>query len=136
MFKKRIFSLWKTESKSLLQQLTPAKWRFNHNTLNLTKYYSDFHFTDISFDIDKCTLCGVCLRICDQKCFEIQKEHFTITMKGCSSCGLCADVCPEKAIIMEENYKTRKKLFFLFTKKCHVCNNLLIHYVNMMVFDL
>ena len=58
--RRKLFSLWKKESKSLMKEMTPAKWRFNQNALNLSQYYKDFQFTNIAVDIDKCTLCAVC----------------------------------------------------------------------------
>jgi ferredoxin len=122
--RREIFSLWKKESKSLLQQFTPAKWRFNHNSLDLTKYYSDYQFSTISLNIEKCTLCGVCQRLCEKKCFEIQKGHFSISLKGCSSCQLCVDTCPEKAIMIEDKIlKIKESLFLIYEKVCHVCNH-------------
>lgn len=122
--RREIFSLWKTESKSLLQQFTPAKWRFNNNSFDLTKYYSDYQFTTVSLNSEKCTLCGVCQRICEKKCFEIQKEHFSINLKGCSSCQLCVDTCPEKAIKIEDKIlKLEETLFPVYEKVCHVCNH-------------
>ena len=122
--RREFFSFWKKESQSLMKQMTPAKWRFNHNALNLRQYYTDFHFTDITVDIDKCTLCTVCVRICDQKCFDVQEEHFTLSMQECTSCGLCADVCPEKAIRMEGKIIQKKEInLFIYEKKCQACHN-------------
>ena len=80
--RRELFSLWKKESKSLTREMSPAKWRFNHHALNVRQYYTDFQFTNITVDIDKCTLCQVCVRICDQKCFDIQDEHFSLFRKG------------------------------------------------------
>ena len=122
--KREFLSLWKKESKLIMKQMAPAKWRFNHNALNLRQYYTDFQFTDITIDIDKCTLCTVCVRICDQKCFDIQEEHFTLSMQGCTSCGLCADVCPEKAIRMEGKIIQKKEInLSIYEKKCQACHN-------------
>jgi ferredoxin len=122
--RRELFSLWKKDSKSLMKQMVPAKWRFNHTALNLSQYYTDFQFTNIAVDMDKCTLCAVCERICDQKCFDIQEGHFSLSIKGCNSCGLCADICPEKAIIMEEQIiKTKEIHFPVYEKKCLACNH-------------
>ena len=122
--RRELFSLWKKESKSLMREMSPAKWRFNHHALNVRQYYTDFQFTNITVDIDKCTLCQVCVRICDQKCFEIQNEHFSLSIKGCTSCGLCADICPEKAIILEEKIIKAKEINLpIYEKKCQACHH-------------
>jgi ferredoxin len=122
--RREFFSLWKKESQSLMKQMIPAKWRFNHNALNLHQYYTDFQFTNLTIDIDKCSLCNVCVRICDQKCFAIQEEHFSLFMQGCTSCGLCADICPEKAILLEEKItKTKEINLPIYEKKCQACHH-------------
>jgi len=122
--RRELFSLWKKESKSLMKQMTPAKWRFNHNALDLRQYYTDFQFTTITVDTDKCTLCAVCKRICDQKCFDIQEGHFSLSLQECNSCGLCADICPEAAIVVEEQIiKTKEIHFPVYEKTCKACNH-------------
>ena len=104
--------------------MTPAKWRFNHHALNLHQYYPDYQFTKISIDDEKCTLCSVCQRICDQKCFRIGEGHFSLSMQGCSSCQLCADICPEKAIIFEDKIvKTEESSLPVYEKKCQACQH-------------
>ena len=119
-----LFSLWKKESKSLMREMSPAKWRFNQDALNVRQYYSDYQFTNIKVDIDTCTLCKVCVRICDQKCFDIQDEHFSISLQGCSSCQLCADICPEKAIIFEDKIiKMEETQLPVYEKKCQTCHH-------------
>jgi ferredoxin len=122
--RREIFSLWKKESKSFLQEFTPAKWRFNHKNFDLTQYYPDYQFTIISLNNEKCTLCGVCQRMCEKKCFDIQKDHFLISMRGCSACQLCVDTCPEKAIKIEDKIvKMEEALFSVYEKVCSECNH-------------
>lgn len=122
--RREVFSLWKKESTSLLQQFTPAKWRFNHHHFDLKKYFSDYQFTTISLNIEKCTICGVCQRICGKKCFDIQREHFFINLKDCSSCQLCVDTCPEKAIWIEDKIlKVEGTLLPIYEKDCKICNH-------------
>ncbi|KAA9022900.1 4Fe-4S dicluster domain-containing protein [Niallia endozanthoxylica] len=122
--RRELFSLWKKESKSLMKQMTPAKWRFNHHALHLRQYYPDFQFINLTVDLDKCTLCKVCERICDQKCFDIQKGHFALSMQGCNSCGLCADICPEKAIRIEEQIIRTEEIHYpVYEKTCPACNH-------------
>lgn len=122
--RREFFSLWKKESKSLVRQMSPAKWRFNHQALNLRQYYTDFQFTSITIDPEKCTLCAVCERICEQKCFDSQNGSFSLSMHGCTSCGLCADICPEKAIRMDEEIsKMKETRFLIYEKECMACHH-------------
>jgi Pyruvate/2-oxoacid:ferredoxin oxidoreductase delta subunit len=122
--RREFFSLWKKESKSIMKQMTPAKWRFNHHALNLHQHYIDFQFTKITIDTDKCTLCPVCERICDQKCFNFQEGYFSISMRECTSCSLCADICPEKAIILEEKITITEEIKLpIYENKCRVCKH-------------
>lgn len=122
--RREFFTFWKKESKSFIQQMTPAKWRFNHHALNLRQYYPDYQFTKISIDDEKCTLCSVCQRICDRKCFRIGEGHFSLSMQECSSCQLCADICPEKAIIFEDKIiKTEETQLPVYEKKCQACHH-------------
>jgi len=121
--RRALFSLWKKESKSLMKQMTPAKWRFNQQALNLRQYYLDYQFTKLTIDTDKCTLCPVCERICEQKCFAIQDGQFTISAQNCSSCHLCADICPEKAITIEEKITKIKSIqHTVYENKCQTCH--------------
>jgi ferredoxin len=121
--RREIFTFWKKESKTLLQQFTPAKWRFNNNSFDLTKHYSDYQFAQISLNIEKCTLCGVCQRLCEKMCIEIQKEHYSINLQGCTSCQLCEDTCPEKAIMVDDKIlKAAETAFPIYEKVCRVCN--------------
>ena len=107
--RRELFSLWKKESKSLIREMSPAKWRFNHHALNVRQYYTDFQFTNITVDIDKCTLCQVCERICDQKCFEIQNEHFFSLHKGMFFLWfMCRYLSGEGDHIRRKNYKSER----------------------------
>lgn len=122
--RREFFSLWKTEGKSIAKEVTPAKWRFNHHTFNLLKYYDgDFQFVRMQLDLEKCTLCGVCQRFCDRKCFDLREIEFILNGENCSSCQLCTDICPEKAIKIEEKIVKKETILFpIYEKVCEVCN--------------
>lgn len=121
--RREFFSLWKKESKTLMKQMTPAKWRFNQEALNLRQYFPDYQFTKITIDPEKCTFCTVCERICDKKCFTVEKGQFALSMQECSSCRICADICPEQAItIVEQISKTEEINLPVYEKKCQSCN--------------
>lgn len=120
--RRELFSLWKKESKSLMKQVTPAKWRFNHKQLDITKYYPEYQFTNISINPDKCTLCNACALLCERKCFSKLETTFLITAQACSSCRLCEDICPENAITVEEHISTVKEIHYpIYIKQCSIC---------------
>ena len=120
--RREIFSLWKRESQSLMKQVTPAKWRFNHKQLDVTKYYSNHQFTNISINLDKCTLCKACELLCEKKCFSITETSFSITAQACFSCRLCVDICPENAIWLEERISAVKDIHYpIYKKQCCIC---------------
>jgi len=50
-----------------------------------------------SVDIDKCTACLSCLRVCPYG-VPVVEERAAITAEGCQACGACAAACPAGAI--------------------------------------
>lgn len=121
--RKELFSLWKEEGKSFLVQIVPAKMRFNQDALDMQKYYKDYQFTKISIEIEKCTLCRACQKLCNKKCFDIKDDNFFISPQGCSSCQLCADACPEKAVVVENHISKKQKIKIpIYKKVCNTCH--------------
>lgn len=54
-------------------------------------------------DIDKCTGCGQCVKVCPALVFELrEKKSEVIYGERCFACGHCWAVCPEEAVIQEE----------------------------------
>lgn len=51
-------------------------------------------------DENKCTGCGICIKVCPEPCAIIKGENkkVTINTMRCKLCLLCASVCPKKAI--------------------------------------
>ncbi|MFJ7729441.1 4Fe-4S binding protein [Neobacillus sp. NPDC097160] len=120
--RRELFSLWKKEGKSLIKQAAPAKWRFNHKHLDVTKYYPNYQFTNISLNLDTCTLCKACEILCDKKCFSITETSFSIAAQACFSCRLCEDICPENAIRLEERISVVKDIHYpIYKKQCCTC---------------
>ena len=49
-------------------------------------------------DLDKCTYCGECAKICRFSAIVVVKEHVLVFPELCHGCGGCTLVCPEEAI--------------------------------------
>ena len=76
--RRELFSFWKKESQSIMKSVAPAKWRFNHDQLDLSKYYPEYQFTKIDVDSTKCTLCKACVFLCNKKCLSITESGFSV----------------------------------------------------------
>ncbi|WP_042347330.1 4Fe-4S binding protein [Bacillus massiliigorillae] len=117
-----LFSLWKKESKTLVSQVTPAKWRFNQEDFELAKYYRDYQFYSIQINNHQCSLCKICVSLCEKNCFKIVEDQLIVSSQSCSDCKLCTDVCPENAITILQNISEIKQNEYpLFTKTCSSC---------------
>lgn len=63
---------------------------------------------------DKCTACGICVRVCPDRCMELISRSGNpasiakVDYDYCKGCGICANECPVKAIVMkrEEDVKS------------------------------
>ncbi len=52
----------------------------------------------IVIDKDKCTACGLCAKICHQRCIAPMDNTVTINHELCSTCTQCIAVCPKQAV--------------------------------------
>src|SRR5690625_1498371 len=102
MTRRELFFSWEKDLKKIAKKMTPAKWRFNHESLDLSKYYLDYQFVDISIDTTKCTLCTACEILCEKDVLQIGEKGFSISAQHCSNCSLCQDICPENAITLKQ----------------------------------
>ncbi len=51
-----------------------------------------------SIDLDKCSFCGHCAKVCAFNALAVLKDNVMILTELCHGCGSCAYLCPEKAI--------------------------------------
>ena len=49
-------------------------------------------------DLDKCNLCGECVKICPTQALEIVDSTLRVTPISCINCGACVTACPRMAI--------------------------------------
>lgn len=102
MTRRELFFTWEKDLKQVAKSITPAKWRFDHQNLNLSKHYPGYQFANIELDTDKCTLCNACSMLCNENCLEINEDFFSISAQSCTNCSLCQDICPESAITVTQ----------------------------------
>lgn len=57
-------------------------------------------------DIDKCILCGLCMRNCPGTALTVDKaaRTWTINPFSCVQCKNCVRICPPKSLSMEPDY--------------------------------
>jgi len=93
----------------------PMTVQFPHEAIPIPDGYRGEH----AYDIDKCTSCKLCSKICPNCAIEMveapekykekySKEYPMIDLGKCCFCGLCQDICPKGCI-------TLTKSFFLST---------------------
>lgn len=72
----------------------------------------------ITIDHEKCTVCGLCVKVCKDFSLIIEDKTLKISEKplfGCIGCAQCLAVCPHDAIMVEgrtlqpDDYSTLKK---------------------------
>ena len=47
---------------------------------------------------EKCTACGLCVRICHESCMSLVEGVLMIARDICSTCTQCIAVCPRQAL--------------------------------------
>lgn len=68
--------------------------------------------------IDRCTSCGICAKVCPPQCIWIERTddpetgrpvpepaEFFVDIDICMNCGYCAEYCPFQAIRMDHDYE-------------------------------
>ena len=97
-------------------------WNIYFSFATPSKYYKDFQFASISLNIEKCTLCKACQKLCVKECFVIDDEQFSISPQECSNCQLCADVCPEQVLSVEHQISRKNDTYYsVYEKVCSSC---------------
>lgn len=121
--RRELLFTWEKDLKKVAKSMAPAKWRFDHQNLDLSKHYVDYQFVDIELDITKCTLCKACNVLCKKDCLNINGNSFSISAQSCSNCSLCQDICPEGAITLKQVISSVKTIDYdIHSQTCSSCN--------------
>ncbi len=80
---------------------------------HITDMFSEgVHFGKIKLDKDKCTGCGLCVKICPGDTMELDADRKPSPNQEiadicgdqvCASCGACQAICPQEAIVVVDN---------------------------------
>ncbi len=84
----------------------------------------------IAIDMDKCTLCGLCIIQCSNNKIILENNRITITnSQTCIGCGHCYAICPQSAILPENreipepvkniSLSPENLLYFLRSRRSH-----------------
>jgi len=53
---------------------------------------------------EKCTLCGVCERVCPMECIKISSGKVLVDKSKCVGCLCCTELCPNAAIVSKQKF--------------------------------
>lgn len=90
----------KSELSALLDKLGYSSIdEVSRKSVGQSIYEKNINCGGFTFDKEKCTGCGKCVKVCcyDARKLTDEKEN-TVDTEKCRSCGLCIDACPRAAI--------------------------------------
>ncbi|CAM3707265.1 4Fe-4S dicluster domain-containing protein [Mesobacillus zeae] len=111
------------EGKKLaLSTVTPANWRFNQDCFKRPGLFPGWSFFDIALDVDSCTICEICIKLCPEQAFAIEGDKLVVDNGKCSGCLLCTDVCQDEGIsVVPSLHKSETLEYSLTTNICKEC---------------
>lgn len=89
----------------------PMTVRFPHESIPIPDDYRGEH----EYDVDKCTSCGLCARVCPNRAIQLvevpkdyqnkyPKTYPQIDLGKCCFCGLCEDICSKQALKLGKGF--------------------------------
>ncbi|WP_070121031.1 4Fe-4S dicluster domain-containing protein [Bacillus marinisedimentorum] len=125
MSRRDLFRFVGKESKVLaMSSLTPAKWRYNHQSFSINRAFPEWMFYRVELDRAACTLCEVCFKLCPNQVFTVDRERgeLRISPGSCNGCELCVDACRENAAAVTEHIAPREEgIASIIEKTCMSC---------------
>jgi len=80
-------------------------------------------------NVDKCTLCGLCVQVCPTRALSIQEDNHTtaiwVSTGTCNGCKKCVKVCPEQVILLSGKSDGSEKVLLRGSPRstCPGCGN-------------
>lgn len=59
----------------------------------------------------KCTLCGLCAKLCPEKAISFVQGRRIVDTERCSGCGTCEKMCPAQALTLSGRVMTQEEVF-------------------------
>ncbi|WP_079508514.1 indolepyruvate ferredoxin oxidoreductase subunit alpha [Mesobacillus jeotgali] len=108
--------------KTILTSMTPIKWRFNERSFQIPGFYKDWSFYEVKMNLEDCTLCEACFKICPSDVFNLDGDSLKLTDHNCSGCRLCIDICKENSIEIMQNFHRSAEISYKVVKNyCNKC---------------
>ncbi|MEW8985700.1 MAG: 4Fe-4S binding protein [Bacillus sp. (in: firmicutes)] len=114
MSRRDLFTSARKKGKDVAKEMAPAEWRQNPNAWSLPFHYRDVQFFEVQLDLEKCTLCQSCVKLCKQDVFNLSVDaadggasSLFINHQKCTNCQLCIDVCNEDAVVVAEKVSAK-----------------------------
>jgi Pyruvate/2-oxoacid:ferredoxin oxidoreductase delta subunit len=73
--------------------------------LKMTETNLNQKLLNLNVDKEKCSKCGLCLKLCPVDNIAIEEDQFPLHLLHCEYCLRCTSFCPKKAISCPLNYK-------------------------------
>ena len=133
-------TLSKTDIELLRKKVIPLKRKLFYTAVKRLEKPSLYHVVDaneVSFtsskllDIEKCTACQMCYRICPTGALssDIKNSKIDFDPFVCVKCNACHDVCEPKALTLSPSYNIKEffepsvvNLVNFNVKRCNECN--------------
>ncbi|WP_248278396.1 4Fe-4S binding protein [Bacillus sp. DNRA2] len=128
MSRRELFLSARKKSEHVAKELAPAVWRQNPNAWSLPHHFKDVQFYEVSLDMEKCSLCQGCFKLCQQDVFTLGEGELVIDHQKCTNCRLCVDVCPEDAVAVMEKVGVKSVATVVAIEE-HVCGRCKQSYV-------
>lgn len=75
-----------------------CRWCHNPETINPE--------SDLMYQVSLCSLCGMCVESCPQKCISLREDKLYLQRNLCIQCGHCSEICPTGALEIKGHEKS------------------------------
>lgn len=127
MSRRDLFMSAGKQGKLVAKEMAPAEWRQNPNAWSLPYHYHDVQFYEVELDLERCSFCQSCFRLCKQDVFKLSESgsesksgsgELAIDHQKCTNCLLCVDVCNEDALVIAEKVCEKTASHIAVEERC------------------